>query len=78
MIFKPPFPRYPIAFCTVQSFLRSPVFFARDTMVTFFNMEVVRLGTFISHLKSLKDAFVLTPEDFCHHDDWFSIEIDDD
>ncbi len=37
-----------------------------------FNAEVVRLGTFISRMYSLKDAFVLTPEDFCHRDDWVS------
>ena len=37
-----------------------------------FNAEVVRLGTYISRMHSLKDAFVLTPEDFCHRDDWVS------
>ena len=46
--------------------------FSQSKTVTPFNAEVVRLRTFISHLVSLKDTFVLTPEDFCHPDDWVS------
>jgi hypothetical protein len=41
--------------------------FAQSTTVTPFNAEVVRLGTFISHLESLKNTCV-----FCHPEDWVS------
>ena len=65
-VFIPPFPRYPTACCTQSGH------FCAGYDGNLFNAEVVRLGTFISRMYSLKDAFVLTPEDFCHRDDWVS------
>ena len=65
-IFIPPFPRYPTACCTQSGH------FCAGYDGNLFNMEVVRLGTCISRMDSLKEAFVLTPEDFCHRDDWVS------
>ena len=66
VIFIPPFPGYPNA-CWTQS----GHFFANFDF-NLFNTEVVRLGTYFSHLASLKEAIVLTPEDFSHRDDWVS------
>ena len=65
-IFLPPFPRYPTACCTQSGH------FCAGYDGNLFNAEVIRLGTYISRMHSLKDAFVLTPEDFCHRDDWVS------
>ena len=62
----PPFPRYPTACCT-----QAGHFFAGYDG-NLFNAEVVRLGTYIARMSSLKETFVLTPEDFCHRDDWVS------
>ena len=65
-IFIPPFPRYPTVCCTQSGH------FCVGFDGNLFNAEVVRLGTYISRLHALKDAFVLTSEDFCHRDDWVS------
>ena len=65
-VFIPPFPRYPTVCCTQSGH------FCAGFDGNLFNAEVVRLGTYISRLHALKDAFVLTPEDFCHRDDWVS------
>ena len=65
-VFIPPFPRYPTACCTQSGH------FCAGFDGNLFNAEVVRLGTYISRLQALKDAFVLTPEDICHRDDWVS------
>jgi len=65
-VFIPPFPRYPTACCTQSGH------FCAGFDGNLFNAEVVRLGTYISRLQALKDAFVLTPEDVCHRDDWVS------
>ena len=62
----PPFPRYPTACCT-----QAGHFFAGYDG-NLFNAEVVRLGTYIARMSSLKETFMLTPEDFCHRDDWVS------
>ena len=61
-VFIPPFPT-----CCTQS-----GHFCAGFDGNLFNAEVVRLGTYISRLPALKDAFVLTSEDFCHCDDWVS------
>ena len=65
-VFIPPFPRYPTVCCTQSGH------FCAGYDGNLFNAEVVRLGTYISRLESLKDAFVLTSEDICHRDDWVS------
>ena len=64
VIFIPPFPRYPTACCTQSGH------FCAGYDGNLFNAEVVRLGRYISLLQPLKDAFVLTPEDFSHRDDY--------
>ena len=66
VIFIPPFPRYPTVCCTQSGH------FCAGYDGNLFNAEVVRLGTYISRLHSLSDAFVLTPEDYSHRDDWVS------
>ena len=66
VIFITPFPRYPTACCSQSGH------FCAGFDGNLFNAEVVRLGTFIALLQPLKDAFVLTPEDFSHRDDYVS------
>ena len=69
VIFITPFPRYPVACCTL-----SDHFGAANYKGNLFNAEIVRLGTYISRMLPLKDAYVLTPEDLSLRDinDWVS------
>ena len=63
-VFIASFPRYPTACCTQSGHLCAAFY------GNLFNSEFVRLGTYTSRLHALRDAFLLTPEEFCHHDDW--------
>ena len=64
LVFITPLPRYIRSCCSNASH------FYAGYSGNEFNAEVIRLGTFISRLPSLKGSFVLTPEDICHRDRW--------
>ena len=66
VIFILPFPRFLTA-CCAQSGHFCPGYDGN-----LFKAEVLRLGTYISRLHSIRDAFVLTPKDYSHRDDWVS------